>query len=328
LSRTIAIVDHAFAPIEDERRIAEEAGVTLLTGETLEEDGVIDLAREADAILCDGAPITSRVLEALPRIRVVSEYGIGYDNIDVAAATRLGVWVANVPGFCTTDVATHTIAMALALVRNLVPFDRAVRAGIWGATSQGPMRRTASLTFGVVGFGRIGQAVASRAIAIGFRVLAWSPSGAALRGPALGVEAVGLPELLDRSDFVSLHVPVTPTTRGLIDRVAIARMKPGSRLINAGRGALVDEAALVDALASGHLGGAALDVFPREPIPSDSPLLMRQDVLLTPHAAFYSEESLVELQVSAMRNAIAVLDGSAPATPVNPEVSGRLRVSR
>ncbi len=328
MSRTIAIVDHAFAPIEDERRIAEEAGATLITGETVEEDGVIALAREADAILCDGAPISERVLTALPRVRVVSEYGIGYDNIDVAAATRLGVWVANVPGFCTTDVATHTLAMALALLRNLVPFDRAVRTGGWGATSQGAMRRPASLTFGVVGFGRIGQAVASRAKALGFRVVAWSPRGAALHGAALGVEPVGLAELLARSDFVSLHVPVTPTTRGLIDRAAIAGMKPGARLINTGRGALVDEVALVEALASGHLSGAALDVFSREPVPADSPLLTREDVLFTPHAAFYSEESLLELQVSAMRNAIAVLDGGAPFTPVNPEVSGRLRVSR
>jgi D-3-phosphoglycerate dehydrogenase len=315
----VAITDNTFAPIDPERAIFAEldAEVRFAEEPALTEDAVLRIAGGAAAILCDGAPITRRVLEALPGVRVVSEYGIGYDNIDVAAATDLGVWVANVPGFCTDEVADHTLALLLALARRLPALDRVVRAGGWGAGAAGPMRRLSSQTLGVIGFGRIGQNLARKASALGLRVLVHSPSTTPERAVEHGAEAATLERLLAESDYVALVAPATADTRGMIDRAALARMKPTAGLINAGRGALVDEAALVEALRSGGIAGAALDVYAQEPLPAGSALRDLENVLLTPHAAFYSEESLRELQESAAGNALAVLKGGRPATPVN-----------
>ena len=323
----VAIADHAFAPIEGERRLFAEidAEVRFADPGAFSEAAVIDLARDADAILCDAAPITRRVLEACARVRVVSEYGIGYDNIDVPAATALGVWVTNVPGFCTEEVADHVVALVLALARRLLGFDRAVRAGRWGAEVVGPIRRLSDQTLGLIGFGRIGQTVARKASGLGLRVLAHSPRTTPERARAHGAEAATLDEVLRESDYLALVAPATPETRGLIDRATLAKMKPTAYLINCGRGALVDEPSLVEALRGGRIAGAALDVYAAEPLPPDSPLRAIENLLLTPHAAFYSQESLADLQRSAAANAIAVLTGQRPDTPVNPEVADRAR---
>lgn len=315
----VAITDNTFAPIDPERAIFAEldAEVRFAEDPALTEDAVLELARGADAILCDGAPITRRVLEALPTLRVVSEYGIGYDNVDAAAAADLGIWVANVPGFCTEEVADHALAMVLALARRLPALDRAVRQGKWGAGSAGPMRRLSSQTLGLIGFGRIGRDLAGKASALGFRVLAHSPNTTPERAREHGAEAASLNRVFSESDFVALVAPATPDTRGLIDAAALGQMKPTAYLINAGRGALVDEPALIEALKSGRIAGAALDVYAQEPLPAGSALRDLENVLLTPHAAFYSEESLRDLQESAARNALAVLKGGRPQTPVN-----------
>jgi D-3-phosphoglycerate dehydrogenase len=323
---TVAITDHAFAPIDLEPRLfaAVDAEVRF-AGETLSEEGVIALGQGCDAILCDAAPISRRVLEALPAVKVVSEYGIGVDNIDVAAATELGVWVANVPGFCAEEVSDHAIALVLALARRVTRLDRVVRRGGWGATSAGEMRRLNRQTFGAVGFGRIGQLAAGKARALGMRVLAHSPRSAPARAAALGAEAVPLDRVLRESDYVCLFLPATPETRGLIDAGALAQMKPTAHLVNVGRGSLVDEPALVEALRGGRIAGAALDVFAAEPPDPSSPLLTFENVILTPHAAFYSQESLEDLQTAAAGNAIAALTEGRPNTPLNPEVAGRTR---
>jgi phosphoglycerate dehydrogenase-like enzyme len=186
------------------------------------------------------------------------------------------------------------------------------------------MRRLSSQTLGLIGFGRIGQAAARKASAIGMRVLAHSPHTTPARARQHGAEAATLDEVLGQSDYLALVAPATPATRGLIDRAALMKMKPSSNLINCGRGSLVDEAALVEALEGGRIAGAALDVFATEP-PLESRLLGLENVLLTPHAAFYTQESLVDLQTGAAENAIAVLRGGRPATPVNPEVAARAR---
>jgi D-3-phosphoglycerate dehydrogenase / 2-oxoglutarate reductase len=322
----VAIADNAFAPVDVERQLFTEIDADVrFAKDALTEDAVLELAQGCDAILCDAAPITRRVLEALPTVRIVSEYGIGVDNIDVAAATALGVWVANVPGFCAEEVSDHTIAAVLALSRRLVALDRIVRAGGWGAGAAGTMRRLNTQTVGLVGFGRIAQLVARKASALGMRVMAHSPHTTAERASAAGAEAATLEDLLRNSDYVCLHAPATADTRGMIDARTLALMKPTAYLVNVGRGSLVDEAALVDALQSGRIAGAALDVFPQEPLDPASPLLKLDNVLLSPHAAFYSEESLNDLQTSAARNAIAALTSGRPNTPVNPEVAARLR---
>jgi D-3-phosphoglycerate dehydrogenase len=322
----VAIADNAFAPVDVERRLFAEIDAEVrFAKDALTEDAVLELAQGCDAILCDAAPITRRVLEALPTVRIVSEYGIGVDNIDVAAATELGVWVANVPGFCAEEVSDHTIAAILALSRRLVALDRVVRSGGWGAGAAGTMRRLNTQTVGLIGFGRIAQLVARKARALGIRVLVHSPNTTDERAAAAGAEAATFDDLLRSSDYVCLHAPATPETRGMIDARALGLMKPTAYLVNVGRGSLVDETALVDVLQSGRIAGAALDVFPQEPPDPSSQLLKLDNVLLSPHAAFYSEESLNDLQTSAARNAIAALANGWPNTPVNPEVAGRLR---
>ena len=322
----VAITDNTFAPIDLERRLFAEIDAEVRRGDdALTEEAVVGLAADCDAIVCDAAPITRRVLEALPAVKVVSEYGIGVDNIDVAAATALGVWVANVPGFCAEEVSDHAIAMVLSLARRLPQLDRLVRAGAWGARAAGEIHRLNRQTLGVVGFGRIGRLTARKARGLGMRVLAHSPRSAALLADELGVEAVDLDRLLRECDYVCLHAPATPETRGLVDARALGLMKPSAYLVNVGRGSLVDEAALVDALRAGRLAGAALDVFAHEPVDPGSPLLALDNVLLTPHAGFYSQESLEELQSGAARNVIAALVDGRPNAPVNPEVAGRTR---
>lgn len=317
----VVITDNTFAPVDRERAILEPLGCTVVFRPCTTEDEVLALARDADAIICDAAPVTARVLAHAPRLKVIAEYGIGYDNIDVAAATARGIWVANVPGFCVAEVADHTMALLLALSRRLFALDAAVRAGRWGATVAGPMRRLSTQTLGLVGFGQIARAVAVRARAHGLRVLCWSPHTAPSAAAALGADRVELDDLFRQSDYVSLHVPATPATRRLVDARRLALLRPSACLINTGRGALVDQPALVAALAAGRLAGAALDVCDPEPPPPDSPLFRLPNVILTPHAAWLSDEALTDLQTRAASNVAAVLAGGRPATPVNEPVS-------
>lgn len=323
---TVAIADNAFAPVHPELRLFAQINAEVrFEPDALTEERVLALAEGADAILCDGASITRRVLAALPTVKVVSEYGIGYDNIDAAAATELGVWVTNVPGFCREEVSDHAIACVFALSRRLVGLDRLVRGGGWGAGSAGTIRRLNTQTVGLIGFGGIARRTADKASTLGMRVLAHSPNTTPERARQHGAEAATLEQLLRESDYVILHAPANAQTTHLVNRDTLALMKPSAYLVNVGRGALVDEAALADALRSGQIAGAALDVFSPEPPAPDNPLLTMENVLLSPHAAFYSEDSLEELQTSAARNAIAVLTGRRPATPVNPEVAEHAR---
>lgn len=325
---TVTITDNTFAPLDIERRLFARIDAEVRFADVLDEQQVIDFANGSDAILCDGAAITRRVLTALPQVKVVSEYGIGYDNIDVAAATDLGVWVTNVPTFCTDDVADHALAMAMSLARRLPALDALVRSGGWGATAAGPIMRSSQQTIGIIGFGRIGQAIARKARGIGFNVVAFSPTLTPERAAAHGTAALRISELLARSDYVILAAPATATSKGMIGGDALRQMRTSAYLINVGRGSLVDEPALIEALRSGTIAGAALDVFASEPPQADNPLLSMPNVVLAPHAGFYSEQSLNDLQIGAAENAIAVLLGKRPVSPVNPEVAASTRTGR
>ena len=314
----VAITDHGFPNTDPERAAFDAIDVEVIERQCVTEDEVIATAAGCAAILCDASPITRRVLTALPDLRVVSEYGIGVDNIDIEAATSLGVWVANVPGFCTEEVANHTFTLLLAAARRLLDYDRAARTPGWrlDPTTLG-ITRLSTQTLGLVGFGRIARAVAARAAAFGLRVLAWSPSLTREAARAAGAERSELDTLIEESDYLALHVPATPQTRGLIDSRRLAMMKPTAWLINTGRGALVDEDALADAIESGRLAGAALDVRRLEPPTTPDRLATLPNVILTPHRAYYSRQSLLDLQVSAARNVVAALTGTGPNTPVN-----------
>jgi D-3-phosphoglycerate dehydrogenase / 2-oxoglutarate reductase len=320
----VALTDYSFPDVDLERRELSAVEADLVVGQCRTEDDVLEVARDAEAMLCDYSPITRRVLDGCPRLRVVSEYGIGVDNVDVAAASALGIWVANVPGFCTAEVADHTLALLLAASRQIIPQDRATRSGAWSFTHAGaPIDRLSDQTLGLVGFGRIARAVCDRARVFGMRVLAWSPSLTAERAAEHGAEAVTLDRLFRESDYLSLHVPATAETRGLVGADRIAQLKPTAWLINTGRGALVDEAALLQALESGRLAGAALDVRQAEPPEPDDQLSRLPNVILTPHSAYYSRRAMAELRETAARNVVSVLRGGAPIWPVNPGITPR-----
>jgi D-3-phosphoglycerate dehydrogenase len=321
----VAILDCNFPSTEIEETIVRSAGAELRKGQCVTEEDVIAFAHDADAVIVQYAPLTARVMDCLPRCRSISRYGIGVDNVDVAAATARGIWVTNVPGFCAREVAEHTMAMVLAFARRLKSLDRAVRAGRWDAIGvMRPTRRLSELTLGLVGFGQVARQVALYARPFGLHLLATAPRTTAETMAEFGVTKVPLEELLARSDFVSLHLPLTAETRHLLDARRLAMMKPGAVLLNTSRGALVDEAALIDALARGHLAGAGLDVLEREPPAPDNPLLTMENVILTPHASFYSDDSLAYLQTVVAEEAVRVLRGDRPRYPVNPEVVPRV----
>jgi D-3-phosphoglycerate dehydrogenase len=264
-------------------------------------------------------------MDHLGRCRSITRYGIGVDNVDVPAATHRGIWVTNVPGFCAHEVAEHTVALLLSFARRLKRLDNSVHAGQWDTIgNMRPTRRLHGATLGLVGFGQVARQVTTRAIGLGLRVLATAPRTSAETMASLGATKVSLDDLLAESDYVSLHLPVTAETRHIVDSRRLRQMKPTAYLLNTSRGALVDESALIEALRSGHIAGAGLDVLEQEPPAPDSPLLAMENVIITPHAAYYSDDALAYLQTSVAREAVRVLHGEVPRHPVNPEVVPRV----
>ena len=319
-------------PVEDDERAElEQAGANFVAveGSSLEE--ALGAARDGDALLVVSAKVPAELIEQMPRCRVIGRLGAGTDRIDVAAATRRGILVTNVPDFCTNEQAEHTLALLLAWVRRLPYMLHAMQRGEWTARHHPSVHRLAGQTLGLVGFGASAQAVAARAAHFGLRLLAWARSPEKYREAAarLGVELVTLDRLLSQADFISLHLPLTDDTRGLIGERELARMKPAAVLVNTARGALVDEGALVAALQSGRLGGAALDVFDGIDVlalpgpPPDHPLLKLENVLCTPHCAGSSVESSRDSKIRGARNAALVLRGRKPPYIVNPTVIPR-----
>ncbi|GAB7191646.1 C-terminal binding protein [Kineococcus sp. NUM-3379] len=305
----IVITDLDHESLAVERELAAADGVELVHAACRTEADVVEAAADADGVLVQYAPVTAAVLDALPRLRVVSRYGVGVDTVDVPAAGARGVAVCNVPDYGTEDVSDHALALALDLARGTTRLDRAVRAGARTIEPARPLHRVATRTFGVLGLGRIGAATARKARGAGFGVLGSDPLHTPGTVTADGVDVVALEELLARSDVLSLHVPLTPGTHHLVDAAFLARLRPGALLVNTCRGGVVDTAALVAALRAGHLAGAGLDVFETEPLPPDSELLGLDGVVLTPHAAWYSEESEAELKRRTAANALDVLLG-------------------
>lgn len=307
---TIVVTDHAFANVDHERRVAAEHGAAFTEGSCTTAAETIEIARDADIVFVNFAPIDRSVLSVLAPGATVIRYGVGYDNVDLEAAAELGVQVANVPDYGIQTVADHAAAALLALGRRLPLYDHAIRANGWvGPSGLGPVRSFRDSTVGFVGFGKIAQAVAERLAPFGFRFLAHDPYANEERLAALSVDSVTLDELAAESNAISLHAPSTPETYRMIDAAFLARMPEGAVLVNTARGSLVDEAALYDALNSGRLAGAALDVTDPEPIPADSPLRTLPSVILTPHAAFYDEQSLDNLQRLASEEADRALRG-------------------
>jgi len=309
------ITDHGFPDLELEQRVFRDAGIDFAVAQCRSEDELIEAARGCDALLLQYAPLTERVLAARPEIGLVSRFGAGFDTIDTAACARHGVWVANSPDYGVGEVATHALAMTLALMRHLAIYDRDVRAGRWHYESPGEIRRASEFTVGILGLGRIGKRFAHLARNCFRRVIACDPYLIDGDFPAY-VQRVDLVSLFEQADVVSLHVPLTDETRGMVNPPLLQRMKRGSWLVNTARGAVVDVDAVVAALEDGTLDGAALDVLPTEPIAVDHPLARHPRTLLTPHAAFYSTQAEAELRTKAAQNIVQWARTGRPMYPV------------
>jgi D-3-phosphoglycerate dehydrogenase len=298
--------------------------IDLRRSNTTEPRRLVEQVAAADAIIVLFATIDRSVIESLARCRVISRYGIGVDMIDIQAATEFGIPVAIVTDFCIDEVSTQTIGFVIDLGRHTFTLHEHVRAGKWGiaAPSCGAPFRLKGQTLGVVGLGNLGRAVASKAVCLGMRVLAADPYLRPGQASEVGAELVGLDELLRRSDFVSLHCPLVPETRGLIGAAQLASMKPTAYLINMARGAVVDQESLHRALVEGTIAGAALDVLEREPPQPDDPLLRLDNVIITPHTASWSLEAYAHLRRSAAQNVVDVLQGRLPPSVVNRRALG------
>jgi D-3-phosphoglycerate dehydrogenase len=283
---------------------------------------VIQAGQEANVLLTQYAPVTREVLEALPQVRLVCRYGVGVDNIDLNAAEDLGVWVANVPDYGVGEVATHALAMALALIRHLPMFDRQVEQGRWHYLETGPLRRPSTLTLGVVGHGRIGSRMAQLAAPSFGHVLACDPYIPNSAFPE-NVQRVDQNELFNQSDVVSLHVPLTDETKNMVDRHRLGQMPGDSYLVNTARGGIVNLDDLLEALDNGHLSGAAMDVLPEEPPPDAHPVLFHPRILLSPHSAFFSVEAEQELR---RKIALNVVDWAEKGRPTYVVVEGESAV--
>jgi D-3-phosphoglycerate dehydrogenase / 2-oxoglutarate reductase len=315
MTGVVVITDLDHDNVDPERSVLDGHDVELRVLQCRTPEEVAAQAGDADVLINQYVPITAEALDALPRCRLVVRYGVGVDNVDVEAAAARGVWVANVPDYGRDEVADHTLALALAVLRGVVALDRSVREGTWDLEAARPLRRLSTLTYGVAGCGAIGTAVAGRAAGLGMRVLGYDVPQVRSAPP---IERVPLEALLSSSDVVSLHAALTPDTHHLIGAAALGRMRPSAFLVNTARGGLVDAAALLAALDAGELAGAALDVLEGEtPDELGWRLARHPKVVMTPHAAWYSEEAFHTLKTEVAREALRVLEGGKPRSPVN-----------
>ena len=318
----VVVTDLGYPTYEHEKRVLETAGAKLELADCLSEDELIKACRGANGILNRAALMSARVITTLDKCKVIARYGVGVDNVDLDAATSMGIVVANVPDYCNDEVSTQAVALMLSLTRRLVSHDKAVRNGAWDIGSAEPIYRSAGQTLGLVGLGRIARAVASKMQGFRMRTIAYDPYVGEEEAAKVGVELVDLDTLLSTADLISIHAPLMDATRKMIDADALAKMKPTAYLVNTSRGGLIDQTALVEALKNGRIAGAGLDVYEVEPLEPDSPLKGLDNVILTDHAGWYSEDSIIELQTRAAEAVAAVLSGQRPESVVNPDVLG------
>lgn len=317
-SRTIVVTDYNFPDLTLESAIAEQAGCTIVGHHCANEAELIAAVGQADAVITQFARINASVIGAMARARAIVRYGIGVDNVDLDAARARGLPVSNIPDYCIDEVADHTLAFILGLTRQVVTHTADLRAGQWRLAVPVPqMRVLRGQTVGVVGFGRIGREVVDRLLAFKCRVLVHDPVVSAADIAATGAQSASLDALLAEADIISLHCPSSAATRRMIRAETLTRMKPGALLVNVARGDLVDTEALVEALQSGRLGGAALDVFDPEPLPAGHALRSLPQLVVAPHIASVSPTAVKALREGAARRAVAAACGELPPNIVN-----------
>ena len=312
----IAVTDSPFPSLDPAKAALARVDPELRMAQSASAEDILAVARDADAILVTYAKLPGELLRQLTRCRAIGRFGLGVDNIDIPAAAALGISVNYVPDYCMQEVSDHAMALLLATARKVPLSNKLVQSGRWEVPPIVPIHRLSGRVLGLVGFGNIPRALAPKARAFGLRVVTHDPYVSPDVLSAAAVDGVSFDRLLEMSDFVSIHAPLMPSTRGLFNADVFHKMKKGAVLINTARGPLVDEAALIAALDTGQLGGAALDVVTTEPLTKDSKLLGRDNVILTPHTAFYSVEALEELQTKCAADVARVLSGEQPVYPV------------
>lgn len=321
--RTVVVTDYIEEELEWEREHLAENGIELrayqLKGRPEQE--LLEACSGAELIVVNMAAMTSTLIDRLPECRAIIRHGIGYDNVDVEACTRNGIQFANQPDYCAVDVAEHAIALIFSCARRLFDarrsLERSSQRREWDFSGLFPVRRMEGKTVGIVGLGRIGTQVAGKLSSFGFRLLAADPWLPDERFAAAGVERVELEELLAESDFVTIHTPLDEGTRHLMRRESLALMKPTAFLVNTARGPIVDLEALVEALDEGRIAGAALDVYENEPPPPDAPIFGRDNLILTPHMAWASEESAIDIRRKIVDDILSIASGGDARHPVN-----------
>ncbi len=313
----IAITDSVFPSLDPAKAALAKLNPTFRMSKSANADDILAVAKDADAILVTYAKLTREILTQLTKCKAIGRFGLGVDNIDLPAAKEKGIAVNYVPDYCIREVSDHAMALLLALIRKIPLSNKLVQSGRWEMPAVVPIRRIEGTVLGLVGFGHIPRLVAPKAQAFGIKVVAYDPYAKQEVFKAANVESVDFDTLLKMSDYVSVHAPLLPVTRGLMNATVLGKMKKGAYIVNTARGPLIDEPALIAALDSGQIGGAGLDVVAAEPLAKDSPLLGRDNVIISPHTAFYSIEALNELQTKCATDVASVLSGGKAIYPIS-----------
>jgi len=316
----VLVTDYEYETLEYEEKVLAEIGAELLKAQCKTEEDVIEAAQGVDGLLVQYAPIGRKVFEALSQLKVVARYGVGVDVVDLKAATEHGVCVVNVPDYCDDEVSDHAFALLMACARKITLLNNDVKNSNWNFNISKPIYRFRGKKLGIVGFGKIPRKLAEKAKPFGFEIIVYDPFVDKGIEEEYGVKLVDLDELMKESDYISVHVPLNKYTKHLIGARELGLMKESSFIINTARGAVIDEKALIEVLKNKKIAGAALDVTEQEPIANDSPLLNMNNVIITPHVGWYSEEALVELKTKAAQGVADVLIGKKPERLVNKEV--------
>lgn len=313
----IAVTDSVFPSLDPAKAALARLNPTYRMAKSAGAEDILAVARDADALLITYAKITREIIGQLTKCKAIGRFGLGVDNIDLPAAKEKGIAVNYVPDYCIREVSDHTMALLLSLIRKVPLSNKLVQAGRWEMPAVVPIRRIEGTVLGLIGFGHIPRLVAPKAQAFGIKVIAYDPFAKAELFKAANVESVDFDTLLQRSDYVSVHAPLMAQTRGMMNAAAFAKMKKGAYIVNTARGPLIDEPALIAALDAGQVGGAGLDVVATEPPAKDSPLLGRDNVIVSPHTAFYSIEALEELQSKCASDVARVLSGEKAVYPIS-----------
>jgi D-3-phosphoglycerate dehydrogenase len=318
----VVITDYDYGNVDVERPVIEGAGFELVAAQCKSEEELIEVAHDADAVICQYARVGEKTINAFTNCRLIARYGIGVDIVDVEAATRRNILVTNIPDYCVDEVADHAMAMLLACIRKLQMYNEASRAGIWRWQAARPIYRMRGRTMGLLAFGKIARTIAERAKPFGVRLIAYDPYVAEQDFVSYSVTPVSFDELIEQVDYLMIQVPLTPETKGMIGEKELQKMKPASVLINTSRGPLVDNDALYRALKEGWISAAGIDDTVEEPAKKkdwkpDNLLFQLDNIIITPHSAYYSEESIHEARLRASEEVVRVLSGNPPLSPVN-----------